>query len=446
MKIYKKNILVVGLGITGLKVAEYCTAKGAKVTVTDIKPPQELRGLEILKQKGVKFELGGHRVSSFLNSDLIIISPGVPDIPEIKKAKDSHVPIVSEIEFASWFVDKNSIIAVTGTNGKSTTCSLIAEILKQDRGKVFAGGNLGRPFIEAVSSSKYKLYVVEVSSFQLEHTYSLAPRIAVLLNISKDHLDRHLSFEEYVEIKSRLFMNQTQSDYAVISARPSWLKKIVKRGKAQIYSFGSSKSEVVIKEDKIWDLRRGISFPLSCINLVGKHNLDNVMASVLVSSLLGCSAQAIYKGISSFKGLPHRMEFVAKKKGILFFNDSKATNVDAALKSIESVNSPLVLIAGGRHKGASYTPLRKPLSKRAKAIVLIGQAKDILKKELKGVADIILAKEMKEAVDIAFSKADLGDTVLLAPACSSLDMFENFEKRGECFKRAVFEIRDEKHG
>lgn len=438
-----KRVTVVGFGRSGAAAAKLALAKGAReVVMQDKRDAVELGDEKVLElaRAGIRPELGGHRAQTLLESDVIVLSPGVPKIEGVELAEKKGVAIVSEIELASWFI-RGEYIAITGTNGKSTVTSLIGEIVKASGVPTFLGGNLGVPLSEAIgtpAADEGGALVVELSSYQLERTYTLRPRVAVLLNVTPDHLDRYGTLAAYAAAKQRIFLSQSKKDFAVVPAFDSLMLAMAAAGPSVVQTFGGPSGDVRVEGDSIVD-RWGGRFARSMLKIRGNHNLENAMASILAARLLGVQEGAIRDGLSSFEGLPHRMQWVADDDGIAYFNDSKATNVAASVKALEGVEDGrrVVLIAGGRDKGGSYGPLRPLLEKKGRALVLVGEATELMRAQLEDLLPVRQADDMFDAVRLARSCARKGDVVLLAPACSSLDMFENYEERGRVFSAAV---------
>jgi len=439
-----KRVLVVGLARTGEVVSLFAAGYGAAVTATDQKPESELVATaEKLRAAGVKLELGGHTPETFLDKDLIVLSPGVPaNLPLLMHARAIGIPVWSEIELA-WRFLRGKLVAITGSNGKTTTTALVAHILKTAGIPTLVGGNIGMPLLALVeSSTDTTVTVAEVSSFQLEAIEAFRPEVGVLLNLTPDHLDRHASFEEYAAAKMRLLENQLERDAAVLNADdPEVTKRMPSKG--QFFWFSRQKrvaagaflrdGQIVFRHDgdEITVARRDE------ISLRGEHNVENVLAACAAAYLAGAEPSAIASGVKSFRAVEHRLEFVAEIGGVEFFNDSKATNVDAALKAIEAFPGPLIVILGGKDKGSPYTPLVEPLRRRARMAVLIGAAADRIAADLGEAVPYVHAGTLDRAVQLAMSGAQTGDTVLLAPACSSFDQFENYEHRGRAFKDLV---------
>jgi UDP-N-acetylmuramoylalanine--D-glutamate ligase len=442
-----KRVLIVGLARTGLASALFCAARGARVTAADAQPESKFAGaIDNLRAAGITLEFGDHTPEIFTEQDLIIVSPGVPaDLPALTSARAKSIPIWSEIELA-WRFLRGRVVAVTGSNGKTTTTSLIGHILKTAGIETLVGGNIGTPLISLVDSTNDATFsVAEVSSFQLETIDAFRPDIALLLNLSPDHLDRHHSFEEYSRAKMRLFENQRERDAAILNADDPQVAQRVPQNPC-VYWFSRQKrvaggayirdAQVIVRDDGDEEviLRR------QEIPLRGEHNVENVLAASIATWLAGAESAAIAEGIRTFPGVEHRIEFVAEVRGVKFYNDSKATNVDATLKAIAAFDTPLLIILGGKDKGSPYTPLREPLEAHTRAAFLIGAAAEKIAAELDGSIPLVRAETLDRAVHAAFEQARPGDTILLAPACSSFDQFENFEHRGREFKRLVAEL------
>jgi UDP-N-acetylmuramoylalanine--D-glutamate ligase len=436
--------MVVGLARTGVAVSLFCASYGAAVSATDEKWEAELgEAPRKLRAAGVALQLGGPAAATFAEQDLIVLSPGVPaDLPAVAKARARGVPVWSEIELA-WRFLRGKLVGITGSNGKTTTTSLVAHILKTAGIPTLVGGNIGVPLISLVeSSTDATVTVAEVSSFQLETTEAFRPEVGVLLNLTPDHLDRHASFAAYAQAKMRLFENQLEQDAAILNADDAEVTRRMPT-RPHVYWFSRRKrvaqgaflqaEEIIIRngghEESV--ARR------EDVGLRGDHNLENVLAAVAASALAGAPPAAIGAGIKTSAGVEHRLEFVAGVAGVSFYNDSKATNVDAARKAIEAFPGPLIVILGGKDKGSPYTPLREALAGRARCVVLIGAAAEKIGRELDGAVMLEQAGTLDRAVSMAMRHAKPGDVVLLAPACSSFDQFENYEERGRVFKQLV---------
>lgn len=450
MDIKDKELLIVGFGRTGEAVCRFALEHGAKVTVSEKRTEEELADiLTEWKQMDVRFETGEHERASFLTSDLIIPSPGVSIIPQIKSAQERGIPVLSEVELASLFI-KGKLIGITGSNGKSTVSTLTHKILKDAGKSVYLAGNIGAPLIGFVKQSQEDhVYVTELSSFQLSLTKTFHPNVGIFLNISPDHLDWHPDFEDYYNAKKMLLAQMGQGDFAVLNRDDPLVWSLKDSGSFQTLGFSLKsplKQGCFLAQEKIMLADAGRTLPLmdiSDVRLPGRHNLENVMASALAAYALGVSALSIRSSIRAFPGLEHRLEKVLTLQKVDFFNDSKATNVEAAIKSLESFSQRIILILGGRDKGGNFDMLREPVLSRVKSIVLLGEARDIIFQALRGTVPIEIAETLQAAVRACFSLASEGDVVLLAPACTSFDMFRSFEHRGEVFKQEVRALAQE---
>jgi len=450
-----KRVLVVGLARTGVAASLFCAKRGARVTATDQKRASELGDTaSALTKAGVSLALGGNQGVDLKQTDLVVASPGVPaNAPLLTQARERGIRVWSEIELA-WRFLRGKLIAITGSNGKTTTTSLVAHILKTAGIPTLVGGNIGVPLLSLVDESNDRsVTVAEVSSFQLETVEACRPEIGVLLNLTPDHLDRHASFEEYAGAKMRMFENQREADAAILNADDPEVVERMPSGPC-VYWFSRKKrvaAGAFLLEEAIVFRADGDETKLvrrSDIGLRGDHNLENVLAACSAALLVGAPTEAIAAGVRSFPGVEHRLEFVADVAGVKFYNDSKATNVDAALKAIEAFPPPaagaqagkLLVILGGKDKGSPYTPLRQPLAARARTALLIGAATEKIAADLHGAIEIERAGTLDRAVQMATSQAKAGDIVLLAPACSSFDQFENYEQRGRIFKDLVAKL------
>ncbi len=450
-----KRVLVIGLARTGVAASLFCSARGARVTVTDRKTERELADTVLrLRAAGIEPALGGHEQANVSEQDLIVVSPGVPsNAPLLEEARKIGIPVWSEIELA-WRFLRGKLIAITGSNGKTTTTSLVAHILKTSGIPTLVGGNIGVPLLSLVeSSSDATVTVAEISSFQLENVDEFRPEIGVLLNLTPDHLDRHASFDEYAGAKMRMFTHQKERDAAILNADDPEVTRRMPNG-PRVYWFSRKKrvaagafllgEEIIFRAD-------GDETQLihrSDIGMRGDHNVENVLAACSAAFLVGAPIAGIAAGVKSFPGVEHRLEFVADVAGVQFYNDSKATNVDAALKAIEAFPKPqpsggkghLIVILGGKDKGSPYTPLREALSTRARNVLLIGAASEKIAGDLEGAVPLERAGTLDRAIQIARNRAEAGDVVLLAPACASFDQFENYEQRGRMFKELVAKL------
>ncbi len=449
-----KRVLVVGLGKSGVASALFLHDKGARVTVSDAKAEEQLRNeIPKLLDKGIAVETGGHGERTFRQQDLIVVSPGVPTNSEaLKQARALGIPIIGEIELAARFL-KGHIIAITGSNGKTTTTTLAGEVVAWGGWESQVGGNIGTAAISLVGESTDDTYnILEVSSFQLETIQTFHPYIAVVLNISPDHLDRHGSMEAYTAAKARIFENQTADDFGVLNADDATCVQMSKKVKAQLYWF-SRKKEVeqgaFVRGDRV--VLRDTNgeheiMPTSEIPLKGAHNLENVLAAVCIGSITQTEPGRIRNAVKEFKAVEHRLEYVATVNGVEFYNDSKATNVDATIKALESFPANIHIILGGKDKGAPYTPLVPLLKERAKRVYTIGAAAPKIEEEIAGAVDIVKAGTIDVAVRKAAENASAGDVVVLAPACASFDQFDNYEHRGRVFKELVQALAAKKVG
>jgi UDP-N-acetylmuramoylalanine--D-glutamate ligase len=440
MELKNKKILVVGLARTGASVARFLAERGARVTVTDKRERDAVASfIESLRELDITFELGRHGDETFLSADLIVVSPGVPmDIGPLKLAISRGVPVISEIELAYRFIAA-PIAAITGTNGKTTTTTLAGEIFSACGFRTFVGGNIGKPLIDLVTSGEScDRVVAEISSFQLEGIVRFRPRVAVLLNITEDHLDRYASYQEYIDAKVRVFANQTADDFAVLNVDDPLVAGCAERIAARVVPMSrhSVLEQGIFYRDGIitfaWE-GRVERFPTSAFKLRGVHNLDNCMAALATTLLMGCAAGPALAAVEAFPGLPHRMELVATVNGVAYYNDSKGTNVGSVVKSLESFPGEITLIAGGRDKGGEYAPLVPLVRERVRRMILLGEAKEKIRDALGHLTDTIMVESLEEAVHEAHRLARPGDIVLFSPACSSFDMFRNYEERGARF-------------
>jgi UDP-N-acetylmuramoylalanine--D-glutamate ligase len=439
-----KRVLVVGLGKSGVASALFLKGLGAKVTVSDTKTEEELaQEIPTLLDRGIVVETGRHGERTFREEDLIVVSPGVPvDVQQLKQARELGIPVIGEIELAARFL-KGRIIGITGSNGKTTTTALAGEVMSSGGRRVQVGGNIGTPAISMVSTAADDTYnVLEISSFQLETVQNFRPYIAVVLNVTPDHLDRHLTFAGYAAAKARIFENQTSGDYAVLNAEDPTCVQMAKATKAQVCWFSRLRAVegAFVRAERIyWRDAQGehAIMPVSAIPLKGAHNVENVLAAVAVGVITHCEPAHIQRAVHNFKAVEHRLEYVATVNGVEYYNDSKATNVDATIKALESFPGNIHVILGGKHKGSPYTVLNDLLRQRAKRVYTIGAAAEIIENDVRGTVGIVHAVTLENAVRRAYENAAAGDVVLLAPACSSYDQFQNYEQRGRAFKEAV---------
>ena len=464
MDLTNKNILIVGLGKSGIASARFAGKKGARVTVTDMAAEKELGVYAAMAHKlGVIMELGKHDIKTFERADLIVLSPGVPHtIPPIQRAMAKGVPILGEFELAARYI-REPIIAVSGTNGKTTTTTLLGSMLENSGIKVFVGGNIGNPLIDyADKTGTADMVVAEVSSFQLDTIETFRPRVGVLLNITEDHLNRYPDFKSYARSKGRLFENQQHSDFAVLNGSDPIIGSVTQdlharkllfchqensmgkdRAAALIHTGDSSTPAIITIGMKA---HQKISLNLSGTHFPGRHNLENAAAASLAALAAGATPEGVQSALNDFKGLSHRIEYIATIDHVRFFNDSKATNVDAVIRAVETFENPIVLIMGGRDKGGDFRKLSEPIRHHIKKLILMGEAKHKIKSVLKDAYRQIVQTEssMEAAVISAYHAASPGDIVLLSPACSSFDMYGSYAERGEDFRRAVGKLKDVK--
>jgi UDP-N-acetylmuramoylalanine--D-glutamate ligase len=441
MELKEKKVLVVGLARTGIECTRFLLNQGAKVAVSDLRSETDLsQEIEALKGLPIDYLLGGEERRWLDDVDLVVPSPGVPSgNPLLQEACSRGIEILSEVELAYRFL-RFPIIAITGTNGKSTTTTLVGQMLKANGARVFIGGNIGAPLIGFVGGD-WEWGVVEISSFQLEWIQEFRPRLAVLLNLTEDHLDRYPNFAAYCRTKERLFECQTPEDIAILNRDDPQVWAMRQRRHAKIISFGFSEIDQGVfarSEEIVW---RGVAgeerFPLHHVKIQGVHNVENMMAAIAVAKAIGIPAQIIQQTLEEFPGLEHRLEFVREKDGVRYYNDSKGTNVGAVVKSLASFSVPVILLAGGVDKGGDYGVLREGVGKRVKRLVLFGAAKEIIAESLGMQTETVVVDDMETAVRDAYQHAHPGDVVLLSPACSSFDMFRNYAERGRVFKSLV---------
>jgi UDP-N-acetylmuramoylalanine--D-glutamate ligase len=437
-----KTILVIGLKRTGSSVARCVASRGGRVRIADRLEASALaKELATLTEASYDLRLGSQATMEVLTRvDLVIPSPGVPaDAPLLREAQLRHIPIWSEIELAFRLLDC-PVLAVTGTNGKSTTTSLLGEMVRASGRRVFVGGNLGTPLIDAVSLSP-EVVVAEISSFQLEWVEQFRPRVGVFLNLTEDHLDRHHTLAGYGLAKRAMFLHQQQPDWAVVNRDDPEVWRLAQGLPAQLFSFGWQPVEegAWIENDTLV-LRCGgqsTRISLARLRLYGRHNLENVMAAASAALLWGATPDAIATVLTSFTGLAHRLEFVAEKKGVRYFDDSKGTNVGAVVQSLASFPGPVILLAGGVDKGGDYRPLRTLVREKVKLLLVFGQARTLIHEALGGDAPTRVVDTLATAVREAAAVAAPGDTILLSPACASFDQFENYAHRGQVFRACV---------
>jgi UDP-N-acetylmuramoylalanine--D-glutamate ligase len=448
-------VVVVGLARSGVAAARLCARRGARVVATDRKGPGELPAEVLaLEKEGVRLELGSHRRETFARASMIVVSPGVPaTIPELVAARAAGVPVLAELELG-WRMLRGKVAAVTGTKGKSTTTAALGAMLRETGGDVRVGGNIGQALTGIVDgSTDQTVFVLEVSSFQLEGTETFHPHVSVFLNLSADHLDRHASFEEYAQAKARIFANQGPADWAVVNADDPEVLRLARQGRARQVEFHPSATahRGAFFDGETARLRTDAFdealFERQDVRLPGAHLVSDMLAAGAAARLMGAPAEAIRRAVRAFSGVEHVLERVAEIDGVAFFNDSKATNVEAAKKSLEAFPGPVIPILGGRYKGGDFALLAPALRARGRAVMAIGEATPLIAEALSGVVPVVPCRTMREAVERAFAAATSGDTVLLAPACSSFDMFEDYAARGRAFKEEVRRLAAERaHG
>ncbi|MBN2061503.1 MAG: UDP-N-acetylmuramoyl-L-alanine--D-glutamate ligase [Deltaproteobacteria bacterium] len=451
MEVVRKKILIVGFGKSGISIARYYSKQGVEITIGDIKKEEDIDKslLEEARRMNIHLELGEHRTETFIGSDEIVVSPGVPlELEPLKIARDRGVPVIGEMELATRVID-TPMIAVTGTNGKTTVVSLISKMLKNSGLKVFTGGNIGTPLIDYAAGRRDADYVVvEVSSFQLDSMRAFSPYISILLNISPDHLDRYPDYEAYVRSKLTIFREQKKGQYAILNDSDERLSQIDPKGTVTFLRYGLEKKEgrnaYLIGKKLIVTIpgKEEYEFNTGNFKLAGIHNLENIMGTILAGMVMDILPETIKKSIEDFEGLPHRMEVIGKIQDVIFINDSKATNVDAAKRAIESLDRNVILIGGGRDKGGDYAPLVNISRGRVKKAIFLGEARALMANAFKGNIPFSLAESMEDAVNQAFTSAGKGDVVLLAPACSSFDMFNDYLERGTVFREAVEKLKN----
>jgi len=451
MDLSGRRVMVIGLGKTGVATARFLAERGSHVLIADEKPASELGdAIRALGDLNVELELGKNDPHILSHIDIVVPSPGVPPFNYLLAgAREKEIPILSEIELAYRFIRK-PIIAITGTNGKTTTTKLIGHMLLQSGKKTFMGGNIGNPLIDFVNGKQEEDYLVlEISSFQLLWTHLFRPQISVLLNISNDHLDYHKTFQEYRAAKEMLFANQAEGDLAVLNAGDPYSGDLSKKIMAGVKYFSSSSTleEGIFIDDTALRYRdhkgRDEEYALENIRLRGKHNLENIMASILVSRQCGCPPDRIKKTLEVFEGLPHRIEFVGERDGVEFYNDSKGTNIDAVKRALEAFSRPVILLLGGRNKGGDFKVLSHLIRERVKELVLFGEARKEISELVGGIVKTKIAEKLGESTYLAWKDSSAGDVVLLSPGCASFDEFANYEERGSFFKDLVRGIKEQ---
>lgn len=443
------HVLVVGAARSGVAAALLLVRRGARVTLSDRRESVAAAEAAALTAAGVALELGGHVAATFERADLIVLSPGVPaDLPEVVRARAAGIPVIGEMELASRWL-RGPIVAITGTKGKSTTSTLVGRMLAAGGRPVLVGGNIGVPLSAQVdASTEDTVHVVEASSFQLETTDRFHPWIAALLNLSADHLDRHADVRAYAAAKARIFANQTPEDWMVVNQDSPEALALAAGTAARTVRYAvepDPESAVFADRGFIWQRTSDGPVPvvpLTAVHIAGRHMLSNVLAATAISSLAGVPAADMVRALEGFAGLEHVMEPVATVEGVRFVNDSKATNVDAAGRSIESFDG-VVAIVGGTFKGGRFEDLGGPLAAHGRAVVAIGESRDRVRRALEGTVPVVDASSLAEAVRQAWTLAQPDGVVLLAPACASFDMFVDYADRGRRFKEEVRQLAGE---
>ena len=439
-----QRVVVIGAGRSGQALVRFLLQRGATVALSDQRSAERISGIEDLKTLPVRLDLGGHNLELFEQADLVAVSPGVPlDCEPLRHASSLNIPLLGEVELAAREIEA-PIIGITGTNGKSTTTSLIGEILQAWGKSAFVGGNLGTPLVEACRKN-YDVLVVELSSFQLETIERFHPRFGLLLNLSSDHLDRYSDLHSYYAAKLRLFRNMTASDFAILNADDPEVCRLAQEIRATKVWF-SARGEAIrglVRKggDLLWTWNGAqLSLSLARLQLAGEHNIENAMAALIPVLLQGCPIELAWDAVCAFSGLEHRMNLVRCLNGVNWYNDSKGTNVGSVVKSLAGLPAPVTLIAGGKDKGGEYAPLRPLLTEKVGHLILIGEAAERMAAELSGACQIRLAPTLDAAVEQAWQITEAGGTVLLSPACSSFDMFRDYQHRGQEFSRLVQQL------
>jgi UDP-N-acetylmuramoylalanine--D-glutamate ligase len=439
-----KKIVVIGMGKTGIATARFLASQGAKVAATDEKPPGKWGDEFELMAKGKWLEIGKYNTGILTDAAMVIPSPGVPPANNLLVAAlKMKIPVISEIELAYRFLNV-PIIAVTGTNGKTTTTTLLGEILKQSGKKVFVGGNIGNPLIGYVGkSTKNDFVVAEISSFQLQWVEKFHPYVSMLLNVTSDHINYHGSFAEYLCVKSRVFAKQTKDDFAILNAADPAQKGLAGKIRAKIAQFSSEdemESGIFLKNDKIIfrmpDFGEEV-YPLNLIKLPGMHNVENVMAAIMAARFCGCPQESINACVADFRGLPHRIEFAGEKNSVKFYDDSKGTNVGSVVRALDTFSQPVILLLGGRDKDGDFETLKPKLTKKTKNIILFGEAQNRIASLIGDDVPKLKKPKLRDAIEAAYKNAKPGDIVLLSPGCASFDEFRDYKERGDYFKEVV---------
>ncbi len=441
MKIKGGKFLVAGIGKTGIAVSRFLALNGAAVTATDTRPRREIPAAGELESLGVGIEAGGHLKDSFVKTGSLILSPGVsPDIEPVRAAIAAGVEVMGEAEF-SFRLSRLPVVAITGSNGKTTTTGLVGHILKRCNRRPFIGGNIGDPFVNAVGKeNNYDVALLEMSSFQLKTTDTFKPLVAVMLNLSPNHLDVHSDYEDYIASKKKIFAAQTSDDWAVVNGSNAQMRPVIDSVRARTVVFDSSRAEPragYVTTDGTNISFMGETYDLSRAKIHGKHNIENAMAAIAIASILGCDPKETADAANEFSPPPHRMEFVCEISGARVYNDSKATNPAATVSALEGLRAPVVLISGGKDKKTGYSALRRPIERKVSSLVLFGESGDSMMYELGGLVKTVVTDSLERAVERAVAESRPGGSIVFSPACSSFDMFSSFEERGREFKKIV---------
>ena len=435
-----KKVIVVGLGKSGIAATHLCARLGASVVATDSAPADKLS--PEFANLPAELVVGGHEGVAFDKADLIVVSPGVPTFTALREAEQQGVPVIGELALSASLLEV-PVLLVGGTNGKSTTTSLLGDILKEAGLKAFVGGNLGTPAADAVGKS-IDVAVLEVSSFQLERAQGLKARVSILLNITEDHLDRYATFQDYADAKGNAFVAQAEGDLALVPEGDYECRRQAARGKGQLLEIGGAGADYALVGHTVIEQTSEQRFELGRTRLHGRHNHTNAAFAIAAARALGVPALAVQQALLDFKPLPHRMALVGELRGVRFYDDSKGTNVGAAVTALLGLSEERgVLIAGGRDKLGSYEPLVDALKKKGRAVVLIGEAADKIAEAVRDTVPVVRAGDMPSAVKAAFGLAKSGDAVLLSPACSSFDMFKSYADRGDQFAKATLSLKKE---
>ncbi len=445
-----KKITIAGLARSGAHSVKILAGRGALVTASDIKPAKDLSEFtDMLSGISYKLETGGHTEESFLGADLVVVSPGVPlNTPLFEKIRTKGIPVIGEIELA-YSLLKGNFIGITGTKGKTTTTTLTGLILSRGSAKVRTAGNIGNPLASLVDGEPDMLYVLELSSFQLETIKTFKPYIAAITNVSEDHMDRYKSLQEYIEAKAMIFRNQTRNEYLILNANDKYTPLYTSMAASNIIYFSSKKEldeGAFLKDGYITVRFRGGEYRIikaSELLIKGMHNVENAMIASIIGVLMRVTPTVIGEVLAKFEGVEHRQEFVAEVNGVKFINNSQGTNIDAVEKSFLSYANPVIAIMGGRNKGSDFAKLAGTVKEKVKKIVLIGEAKREIRAALAGSTKIADATTMEDAIRKAYKSAEPGDVVMLSPACASFDMFQDYRDRGRVFKEAVLKLRKE---